>query len=472
MGGLLWLGLIIAALAVSAGVYLAVMDARNCPQSPRLIRRRRHTVSTQVRAHCGTWPCKLGNARRSGATDCIAPTDLSLPRWSYFTPSVVYNAPLIDEHSNVYVIATSGEVFALDPNGEVRWLYKTRLPDPANPAMQDDTLFTLDTGGFGYALSTQTGQERWVRKVADRAGGGNDAVAVGEGLVIFHQHIGAAGWTDEAEFIACEVDTGREVWRSRVDSNYFNVMPAFAENGSAIVFTDQNGGTFKLESRTGRVLWAQPGFPFPLTPEEHWYGAVGEAPRSHSALALVGDGVIYTAGNPTRSRGRVRALSLASGEELWSRKFELMMGNGGALADIDGVPTLVFGVGIPALHPIPEANPPYHGKVYALDASTGATLWSFRAAPLADWKAAGSVMYSRCFQMNMPDAFSAPTIDGNGTVYIGWQSGIVYAINGRNGKLVSFYETNEGIQAAPSIGPRGELIVAGGRHTHSFWPEQ
>lgn len=73
--------------------------------------------------------------------------------------------------------------------------------------------------------------------------------------------------------------------------------------------------------------------------------------------------------------------------------------------------------------------------------------------------------------MNMPDAFSAPAIDGNGTVYIGWHGGIVYALDGRDGSLISLYRGGEGAQSSPAIGPSGEMVITTMLTTHSFWHE-
>mmetsp|Transcript_22399 Transcript_22399/g.62898 ORF Transcript_22399/g.62898 Transcript_22399/m.62898 type:complete len:473 (+) Transcript_22399:53-1471(+) len=416
----------------------------------------------------GAWLYKLGDAQRTGWTNRTAPRRLS-PRWSFRTVGVTYSAPLVDQLGNVYIVTTTGEVWSLDPNSDTRWFYQLHAGGK-DAQIWNETLFVSDDSGFGYAISTASGQPLWVRRVAQRSSGGHHGVLVGQGLAIFHEHIGDTGWTLDADFIACDAATGAERWRSKDGLPFFNVLPAFADEGSAIVYTDMDGGIHKMATETGAKLWSSPGYPFPLTIEANWHGDFGGAPRGHGALALVHDGVAYSSGNPTRYSGRVRAHRLDTGEVLWSTDVAHMMGNAAAIADIDGVRTLVFGTGVTILQPIPESHEPYRGTVYGLDARTGAVRWTYEAEPWHWFLAAGSVTYKGCPQWNLPDAFSAPSIDGSGAVYIGWHGGILYALDGRDGSLLSQFDLGEGMQSAPAIGPHGELVATAATTTYSFWP--
>lgn len=430
-------------------------------------------VTLGPRAHEDPWPMKLGNKLRTSLSNRTGPRDISQPRWSFYLNSITYNSPLVDKSGNIYLLTTDGAIVSRDPNGEHRWFFMVG-GSPTNPAMEDGTLFFTTSEGLAYAVSMETGSQLWTKRFAPRSSAGNEAVTVGEGLLIVHTMVGwpPGAWTEESEFVALNPKSGEEIWRSRVDAPFFNVIMAFADEGAALVFTDMDGGTYKMETQTGKLIWSTPGFPFPLTPEASWNGGSGGAPRSHSALALVDQkrGVVYGGGNPSRHTGRVRALSLKTGEELWSRTVHNMLGNNGALAEIDGVPTLVFGAGIPCMHPIPESKPPFYGSVYALNAETGRIIWSFDCEPHQGIVAAGSVLHPSCMKVNMPDAFNSPTIDGSGTVYIGWHGGIIYALDGRNGALISEYRGGEGPQPQAAIGPSGELIVVGALWVSSFWP--
>merc|ERR1711920_1118960 len=97
---------------------------------------------------------------------------------------------------------------------------------------------------------------------------------------------------------------------------------------------------------------------------------------------------------------------------LWSTDVRWMMGNAGAVKVINGVPILVFGVGVTCLHPIPESKPPFEGIVYGLHAETGEVLWTFTSDPLLDFVAAGTIADPACPRFNLPDAFSTVLIDG------------------------------------------------------------
>lgn len=413
------------------------------------------------------WAFKGGDPQRTSFVNRTCPHHLFIPHWSFYHYDVAYTTPLIDRGGNVYVAPTSGEVYKLKRDGDLVWTYQLNGSSPANPAMADGTIFISDSIGKAYAIDAETGQLRWSRQLTPKNGSpGNYGVSLGGGLVFFHASP-EGPQSGSSFFIACQASTGEEQWQVEIHSPVYNVMPAMADGDSALVYTDMDGGTHKLEVATGRELWSSPGFPFAET--EGWNAKPGMVPHSHSAMALVGNGVVYTAGNPTRHTGRVRALRLDTGEEIWRTEFDSMMGNGAALADIDGVPTLVFGTGVTALHPIPEAKPPFIGKLYALEAATGRELWRFQAEPMLTIASPGTVVNPLCTRGNLPDSWSVPLIDGRGIVYVGWQGGILYAVNGRNGKLVSLFNTTEGIQSQPTAGPSGELVITSGMHVHSFW---
>merc|ERR1712139_222300 len=57
--------------------------------------------------------------------------------------------------------------------------------------------------------------------------------------------------------------------------------------------------------------------------------------------------------------------------------------------------------------------------------------------------------------------FGGPSAAGDGTVYFTYQSGVVYALEGETGRLLSEYNTDIASQATPVILP-GMLIVLTG----------
>jgi outer membrane protein assembly factor BamB len=70
------------------------------------------------------------------------------------------------------------------------------------------------------------------------------------------------------------------------------------------------------------------------------------------------------------------------------------------------------------------------GNVYALNASTGALVWSY---------ATGGGVY-----------FSSPAVS-NGVVYVGSMDHYVYALNASTGTLLWSYATGNGVSSSPAV---------------------
>jgi len=460
-------GAVLAVLAAVLGCWVHRLRApRHYPD--RLITRRELEVQPRPSGGEYAWPIKMGDLPRSGRASVAAPLDLAAgPVWSFYAGSVVYSTTLIDAQGDVYVATTAGMIYRLKRSGEVVWKYKLKGVMPPCPALFDGALFVSDTLGWGYSLDMASGQERWVRRIHKFLGEDNWAVFAGAGLVTFsvsNVRGVPVSTDDEAQLVAVSATDGTELWRATAASSFFNVMPALADGGRSLLFTDASMGFYKVEADSGRELWRQPGY-------TNWTSIGG--PRSLAGCTLVDArrGTVYVSGNPSQLTGIVRAHRL-TGELLWSTPLKYQMANAAALADINGVPTLVLGTGYPMpMHlSLPEAKNPYEGLLYALHAETGEVLWTFAPTPAqASPLCVGNHLLTLDPVFNLPDAFSAPAIDSNGTVFVGWHGGIVYALDGRTGREISHYDAEEGIQGAPSFGPDGELVIATGTHVQSFW---
>jgi len=85
------------------------------------------------------------------------------------------------------------------------------------------------------------------------------------------------------------------------------------------------------------------------------------------------------------------------------------------------------------------------GKLYALDAQTGDTLWSNTVAANGD------------------EFGGSPVLAGNDTIYLMGTDGTVYAANAANGSFLSSYQVNSGAfywgPPSPALGPDGTLYV-------------
>lgn len=343
---------------------------------------------------------------------------------------------------------------------------------PPCPALLDGALFTFGSKGYGHSVDMLTGKERWVRKFDGTSGPDCSSVSAADGLIVFQLNANPKKPMEHLEYadvLGVDPASGNELWRYRAEANLYNAMPAIA--GGRIFFSSSDTDLYCLDARTGLQIWSLPGWKWEKP------GKKTEFPRSLGSITIYRDECIYITGNPTKSTGIARAHRAGTGEQLWSRDFDQHVGNAAAISDIRGVPTMVVGIGhtCPLGEVLKNECPPYLGTVYGLNAANGEVLWQYEATPLPKEMletffnlCPGQHLSLRSPILNLPDSFSMPAIGGDGTVYIGWQAGFILAIDGATGKLLSSFETKEGIQGQPAIGPAGEVVVAAGRHVHCF----
>lgn len=168
------------------------------------------------------------------------------------------------------------------------------------------------------------------------------------------------------------------------------------------------------------------------------------------------------------------ALDVNSGKELWRTPYPQEVHAAPALGVLrkGGPLVAVVGVGSPPGHlqvPIEylgfmdkmkrrlglEKRPSFSGTVYAVNAATGETIWTFTPPPWTESAAAGSTWQQIC----LPDLWSGATIAADGTVYISWSAGgVTYALRDVNGdgKLegdeeISAYDLGSAATGPPAL---------------------
>lgn len=403
------------------------------------------------------WPCKSGNSSRNGLSKRPGPRELSSPIWSFYTDAVCDSTTVIDGHGNIYIAPTSGMIYSLNPYGEIRWKFQVHGKFPSSPVLCNGFLYVSDTLGKVYALDTSTGKLKWERQPTPSSHGENWSLTALEGMLLVCSNGSVKQWNfRNSAIISLDLSSGQELWKYEMNNNgLYNVMPAVCEKSQSILFVDSQGGARNIQTKTGECVWKTNG-----------YDWAQYFPGCFSSVTVVDNDIVYITGNHTVSKGSVCARNIQDGSILWEENFDQHMGNGACLGVIHGVKTLVFGVGFTAsFHkflPRSGAKRPHQGVVYGLNAENGERLWSFQTSLMDRDLCPGQKIRTLWPKENYPCSFSSPIMDSNGIVYIGWQGGIVYALDGSNGEMVSSYEAAEGMQAAPSIGPNGELVIATG----------
>jgi outer membrane protein assembly factor BamB len=257
---------------------------------------------------------------------------------------------------------------------------------------------------------------------------------------------------DPIGLYALNASTGARLWNFATGA--VQASPAVA-NG--VVYFGATSGSLNVQNSSGSVyaLNARTG-------AKLWSYAAGTLFNFSGALA-VANGVVYVAagGNttsqPVQSRANVFALNASTGAVLWSYALGEDVIPIGSPAVTNGV--VYFGTqGFSG-----------SGQLYALNASTGAKLWSYPTnGDLATSPAvANGVVYFGAFDDNVY-AINATTgaklwsyttgnivasspAVANGVVYIGSADGNVYALNAATGARLWSYAAGSGVFSSPAV---------------------
>ncbi|MDH7563250.1 MAG: PQQ-binding-like beta-propeller repeat protein, partial [Caldisericota bacterium] len=343
------------------------------------------------------WPMFMNNPQHTGRTDypgCDSPE----VKWTFEVGNPISSTPAIDQDGNLFLLTTSGTLFAVSPNGEEMWRFETGTGIPA--------------ASFWVTPLIATDKDFW--------GPGEEP----EYFIYF----GAAN-----KFFALKKD-GTLKWSSSL-LGQIQGSPNLCKSG---IIQGTTAGAFTLKRTDGTVdkfsTVSEPVLPPAVSPETSfgewgniylavahllgcldpdggylWDFNVGYPGKAYSP-SIGPDGTVYF-----RSEEKLFALN-PNGTEKWSVDFK--------------------GTAIPA---VGKDGTVYLGstdKLFcAFDPDTGEILWKFTE---------GASLYS------------AATIDGNGVIYFGSADGKLYALNPDGSKK---WEFNAGstVAAPPSIGKDGTI---------------
>lgn len=207
------------------------------------------------------------------------------------------------------------------------------------PAAYENHVFTADRDGRVMAIDASTGKVVWEERDKKRRISGGPGV--GEGKV----YVG----TSEAQVLARDAATGKKVWVADVSSEV--LAPPRAANGIVAVRTG-DGKLYALNAETGVEKWVFDRTIPTLTLR-------GTAPAViHEDMILAGF-----------DNGRLSALSLDSGLELWETRLAEPSGRSELerLVDIDAEPVIRDGTAY---------IDSFQGRVAAVSLSDGSLEWT------------------------------------------------------------------------------------------------
>ena len=206
------------------------------------------------------------------------------------------------------------------------------------PAISDERIFVADSRGRIAALSAANGKTVWDRNTKLPFTGG---VGSGQTLIL-------AG-TREGEVIAFGPESGDELWSSRVSSE---VLAPPQQGGDIVVVRTNDGRIFALDADKGDRLWTYE--------------------RTVPPLTLRGNGVPIISENTVIAGfdgGRIAALDRQTGQVIWETTIAVASGRTELerMVDIDIKPAIIEEIIYVAT---------FQGRIAAITLDNGFQLWN------------------------------------------------------------------------------------------------
>lgn len=381
------------------------------------------------------WPSSAGRVGSLTTSEHAAPRDLPASLAWQWTDSRgrYYGMPagaMIDDERNIY-LQTNDAVRKFDQEGKVLWEF---LPTRENGEELPDTGFLYQgafyvstTAGWMYAISMPTGHLLWKTKLPS-TDANSGWVSVHQGVVLTgsdardeYNGMPRPGRTADQVVTGLNASSGKVMWNFKPDAPVWNFMASFAGDGT-FTFQDYEGKVYRCRQHDGSLIWKNGGV------ENSWT----------DGTSLLGPNkVVYAVNNRNMQGGRdapgdVSAYRLEDGKLLWRSEVPMPPNNLPALGRLAGHSglSLVQPIGQQAQRGAPT-------DVYALDAETGTIQWVFNGPSQkkqlfevghADKMVRLQRLLAGVRPIVIPNAWSAPTIDGNGVVFIGNQEGQFYSL--------------------------------------------
>mmetsp|Transcript_21503 Transcript_21503/g.50057 ORF Transcript_21503/g.50057 Transcript_21503/m.50057 type:complete len:523 (-) Transcript_21503:89-1657(-) len=379
------------------------------------------------------WPSAHGQLAQYSRSQWEGPADLnSSLSWQWHHPASRYQiftvGTLIDDKMNVY-LATTDAIRKFTDSGELLWAYTPPGGISAMPCLYESAVYGTSSFGSVFAVSMVTGKQLWVKKVAPSIADVGMAQAL-EGVLVVATNVDS---TASANTVVRGVSAanGEQIWEYRPDAPVWSFLALFVgeHKKPTFVFQDIEGRAYRTHLLTGELEWKVGGRNGTWTDSAVMFG-------SHLVYAVTlhgcccGPCVGKVRGLGEKTPGTLAAYRVHDGSLVWSRTLRRPPSGIPAVGHLGpgGRDVVIMPVGKPC-------GPMAPSDVFLYDANSGEPAGHWSAGRSPHLTCAGDLEgleYRRTHGLrehcNSP-AWSGPTIDSKGTVYLGNQDGNFYAVH-------------------------------------------
>ena len=361
----------------------------------------------------GPWPMFRHNMRHTGQSIYEA-FEYPFLRWKFQTGRAITSSPVIGSDGTIYVV--SDGLYAIHPNGTLKWIYSSSPLISAPAIGSDGTIY------FGFSTSLQAlnpdGTLKWkflpwmhVGQPSQTEIDGSPVVGP-DGTI----YVGANDMTIYGHHYVFAINPdGTVKWAYKTDYGIYNSSPSIVSNGtiyaaSCNYYGSMNGSLYAINP-DGTQKWKR---------SDIWYSA------PHDSSPAVGpDGTIYIG-----SEDKYLYAVEPDGDRKWRYQTQVER----------WWPSYEKGGSVKSSPAISSDGTIYFG-------SEDNALYAVRPDGSLKW-----------LRVTGGDVSSSPAIDSNGVVYVGSTDGNLYAVQPDN-SLKWKYKTAGGIRSSPAIGSDGTVYV-------------
>jgi len=209
------------------------------------------SLHAQLAPTSSSWPIYHHDLGHTGLSPFNTANNPGSLKWKFATGNFVESSPTIGSDGTIYFGSDDGNVYAVDPYGNLKWNFTTQdssIVRTAPTIGADGTIYFGAEGGrsYGgiYALNPD-GSEKWFSLVEFDV---DSSPAIGSDGSIYFGDAGAA--------IVKLNSSGTMQWRY-IASSYVVSSPALGSdaNGNTIIYIGCDDGNLYALSSSGTLLW-------------------------------------------------------------------------------------------------------------------------------------------------------------------------------------------------------------------------